>query len=111
MFGGGLARGDRRNVHTDKFAHIPGQCTGGAGAGFFGDGKQRVAVHGQRFTAVDHVFYGGEHGRCAGLVVQVTGADKAVFGEFGQGIEGYKIPYADALGFGLGTAVGANIQP
>src|SRR5690606_21839680 len=55
VLGGGLAGGDRGDIHPDKFADIPGQRAGGAGAGFLGDGEQRVAVHRQGATTVDYI--------------------------------------------------------
>src|SRR5690606_13990734 len=99
------------DIHPDKFADIPGQRAGGAGAGFLGDGEQRVAVHRQGATTVDYILDGGEHGCRAGLVVQMAGTYEAVGGEFGQRVEGDEIPHAHPMTLGVRPAAGGNVQP
>ena len=94
--GGVLPFGHRGDVDADKLADIPRQRTGGAGADFFGDGKQRVAVNRQRQAAFLMHLDRRQQCRYAGFVVQMARADMAAVAEFGQRVEGHHIAHGNA---------------
>ncbi|MCY1414144.1 hypothetical protein D9M71_295870 [compost metagenome] len=112
MLAGVLAWRDRGDVDADELADIPRQRRSGTGAGFFGDGEQRMAVDQWLCATVDHGLERGQQRRDPGLVVQVAGADMAAFGEFGQRVEGDEITDIDPQGLavGAGRAVGIQTQ-
>ncbi|MCY1432481.1 hypothetical protein D9M71_484810 [compost metagenome] len=107
-----LARRDRCDVDADELTDVPGQRRRRAAAGFFGDGEQRMAVDHQLFTTVDNGLERRQQCGHPGLVVEVTGADVAAFGELRQRVEGDEIADADAqrLAVGTGGAVGVQTQ-
>ncbi len=107
---GGLALGRRRDVDPDELADIPGQGAGGSGAGFLGDGEQRMHIDGWFAAAFDDGLQCRQQRGDASLVIQVAGADVAVLGEFRHRIEGDEITDVDPQRAGFVAAVGIGVQ-
>ncbi len=106
-----LARRHRTYVDTDEFDDLIGKGGAGSGAHLLGDREHGLEVQDRCPFALAHRFKCRQQCACAGLVVEMPGADEAGLRYFRIGIKGNEISTAKSEPVEFVLVAAMRVQP